>query len=64
MLIQLFYCKMTRAFAIQPKRWIVERTLAWLNWARRLSKDSEHKCIYSENIIRLAAISITLRQIH
>ncbi len=59
-----FSSKMTRAFVIQPKRWIVERTLAWLNCARRLSKDFEQKCIYSENIIRLAAISLSLRQIH
>ena len=27
--------------AIMAKRWIVERTLAWLNWSRRLSKAYE-----------------------
>ena len=59
-----FSSKITGEFVIQPKRWIVERTIAWLNWARRLSKDFEQKCIYSENIIRLSAISLTLRQIH
>ncbi len=42
--------------------WSVQ--IAWLNWARRLSKDFEQKCIYSENIIRLSAIALTLRQIH
>ncbi len=26
-------------FRVLPKRWIVERTFAWLNWSRRLSKD-------------------------
>ena len=36
-----FSSKITSQFVIQPKRWIVERTLAWLNWARRLSKDFE-----------------------
>ena len=59
-----FSSKITGQFVIQPKRWIVERTLAWLNWARRLSKDFEQKCIYSENILRISAIALTLRQIH
>ena len=59
-----FSSKITGEFIIQPKRWIVERTIAWLNWARRLSKDFEQKCIYSENIIRLSAIALILRQIH
>lgn len=52
-----FSSKIAGEFVIQPKRWIVERTLAWLNWARRLSKDFEQKCIYSENIIRISVIA-------
>ncbi len=52
-----FYTKITGEFVIQAKRWIVERTIAWLSWARRLSKDFEQKCIYSENIIRFSAIA-------
>jgi transposase len=28
-------------FGVDPKRWIVERTISWLNWSRRLSKDYE-----------------------
>lgn len=59
-----FSSKIVGEFKIQPKRWVVERTIAWLNWSRRLSKDFEQKCIYSENIIRIAAIALTLRQIH
>src|SRR3982750_641599 len=31
-----------RGFQVQPKRWIVERTLSWLNPFRRLSKDYEN----------------------
>jgi transposase len=59
-----FPSKITGEFVIMPKRWIVERTIAWLNWARQLSKDFEQKCIYSENIIRIAAIALTVKQIH
>ena len=59
-----FSTKISGAFVIQPIRWIVERTIAWLNWSRRLSKDFEQKCIYSENLIRISAIALTLRQIH
>lgn len=59
-----FSSKITGEFVIQPKRWIVERTIAWLNCTRRLSKDFEQKCIYSKNFIRLAAIALVLRQIH
>ena len=59
-----FSSKIVGEFVIQPIRWIVERSIAWLNWARRLSKNFEQKCIYSENVIRIAAIALTLRQIH
>ena len=59
-----FSSKIVGGFTIQPKRWVVERTIAWLNWSRRLSKDFEQKCIYSENIIRVAAIALTLKKIH
>ena len=48
------------AFAILPKRWIVERTFAWLGNYRRLSKDYEVLACSAENMVRIAMIQITL----
>lgn len=45
-----------QGFAVQPKRWIVERTCAWLNQYRRLSKEYEESPASSEAIIRIALI--------
>ena len=52
-----------RGFQVHPKRWIVERTLSWLNWWRRLSKDYETTIESSEGMIKLAAIRNMLRRI-
>ena len=50
-------------FAVQPKRWIVERTLGWLNLYRRLSKDYEELPSSSEAMIRIAMIHIMLNRL-
>jgi putative transposase len=41
-------------FVILPKRWIVERTFAWLGRSRRLSKDYEGLCQTVEAWILIA----------
>jgi putative transposase len=46
-----------------PKRWIVERTFAWLGKCRRLSKDYEHLITSSEAMIRLAMIHLMVRRL-
>lgn len=50
-------------FQVIPKRWIVERTFAWLNNFRRMSKDYEHNPKTSENIIYINMISLMLRKL-
>jgi transposase len=52
--------KIKDAFAVLPKRWIVERTFAWLGNYRRLSKDFEILTQSAENMVRIAMIRITL----
>jgi putative transposase len=52
-----------RGFQVQPKRWIVERTLSWLNPFRRLSKDYENTTASSESMIKIAHIHVLLRRI-
>jgi putative transposase len=46
-----------------PKRWVVERTFAWLGRYRRLSKDYEHTTASSEAMVHIAAIHHVLRRV-
>ena len=52
-----------KGFAVLPKRWIVERTIAWLNRCRRLAKDWE--CLNRKALafLRLASIRFMLRKL-
>lgn len=52
-----------KGFYVLPRRWVVERTFAWLNKYRRLSKDYEYKTDTSETMIRLAMIHIMVRRL-
>ena len=47
-------------FAVLPKRWIVERTFAWLGNYRRLSKDYEILANTAENMLPIVMLQITL----
>jgi putative transposase len=53
----------TVGFAVLPKRWIVERTLAWLGRYRRLSKDYETLPESSETMIYLAMINLMIHRL-
>lgn len=52
--------KIKDKFAVLPKRWIVERTFAWIGNFRRLAKDFEILTERAENFVRIAMIKITL----
>ena len=53
----------THKFVVLPKRWVVERTFAWLGKYRRLSKDYESDPRSSETMIRLAMINLMLHRL-
>jgi putative transposase len=50
-------------FQVLPKRWIVERTFAWLLRFRRLSKDYEFLTETSEAMIQVAMIDLMVRRL-
>lgn len=50
-------------FKVLPKRWIVERTFAWLGKYRRLSKDYETLVECSEAVIRIAMINLMVHRV-
>jgi transposase len=50
-------------FMVLPKRWIVERTIAWLNRCRRLAKDWENLNRKALAFLRLASIRLMLRKL-
>ena len=52
-----------KGFEILPKRWIVERTIAWLCRCRRLAKDLECLTQKALAFLRLASIRFMLRKL-
>jgi transposase len=50
-------------FVVLPKRWIVERTLAWISRNRRLARDFERYARTVAAFVRLAMIRIMLRRL-
>lgn len=52
-----------KGFSVLPRRWVVERTFAWLNNHRRLSKDYERETKTSEALIQIAMMRLMLRRL-
>jgi transposase len=53
----------TKGFVVLPKRWIVERTFAWLNRCRRLAKDWENLNRKALAFLRIASIRLMIRRL-
>ena len=52
-----------KGFVQLPRRWIVERTIAWLNRCRRLAKDWENLNRNALAFLKLASIRLMLRKL-
>ena len=52
-----------KGFVALPKRWIVERSIAWLNRCRRLAKDWENLNLSGLTFLRLASIRLMLQKL-
>jgi putative transposase len=50
----------SRGFVVVPRRWVVERSFAWLSNYRRLSKDYEYWVTSSDAMIYAASIHLML----
>ena len=52
-----------KGFVVEPKRWIVERTIGWLGRCRRLAKDWENRNHNALAFLHLASIRLMLRKL-
>ena len=55
--------KLGQGFMVQPWRWVVERTFAWLENARRLCRDYEELPQHHESFIYITMIRLMLRKL-
>jgi transposase len=56
-------CEAAKGFVLLPRRWVVERTIAWLNRNRRLAKDFEASLESAEAWIMIAGVRLITRRL-
>jgi putative transposase len=52
-----------KGFKVLPRRWVVERTIAWIDQNRRMSKDYERLCASREALVYAAIIRLMARRL-
>jgi putative transposase len=52
-----------RGFRVLPRRWVVERTFAWISHNRRMAKDYERLCATGEAIVYVAMTQLMMRRL-
>jgi putative transposase len=52
-----------RLLKVLPRRWVVERTIAWIDQNRRMSKDYERSCASGEAMVYAAMIRLMTRRL-
>jgi transposase len=52
-----------KGFQVLPRRWVVERTIAWIEHNRRMSKDYERLCASGEALVYAAMIRFRTRRL-
>jgi len=62
-ILQIVKRSAAKGFEVLPKRWIVERTFAWISRNRRLARDFERYASTVVAFVRLAMIRIMLRRL-
>jgi putative transposase len=52
-----------KGFQVLPRRWVVERTIAWIDQQRRMSKDYERLCASGQSLVYAAMIRLMTRRL-
>jgi hypothetical protein len=52
-----------KGYVVLPRRWVVERTISWIDQQRRMSKDYERLCASGEALVYAAMIRLMVRRL-